>query len=126
MAIELRDQFALAALNMVRVKGSDANQIARAAYKLADAMLRARLIGVPDLSRLRWPKGSGASRVSLKPKATDEQFPLILKMKSQGMTNKEIADTLKINGQSVNGVLAVYERKIASFVGKKKLERYKK
>lgn len=50
------------------------------------------------------------SRKSLKPKATAAQVGPILSLHKQGKTNKQIADQLLINGQSVNGVIASAKR----------------
>jgi ABC-type branched-subunit amino acid transport system substrate-binding protein len=50
------------------------------------------------------------SRKSLKPKATAGQVQQILTLHKQGRTNKQIADHLAINGQSVNGIIASAKR----------------
>jgi len=47
---------------------------------------------------------------SLKPKAAPEHVAQIIAMHKEGHTNKQIADHLGINGQSVNGVIASAKR----------------
>jgi len=49
-------------------------------------------------------------RKSQKPKATSDQVDKIVTLHRQGLTNKQIADKLVINGQSVNGVIASAKR----------------
>lgn len=50
------------------------------------------------------------SRKSSKPKAAPNQVDQIISLHKQGHTNKQIADHLGINGQSVNGVIASARR----------------
>jgi DNA-binding NarL/FixJ family response regulator len=106
MRVELRDQFALEAMKALSSKLGDPDAIASMAYRIADAMLRARVADLPDIPEFRMPQFSKKRR-SLKPKATPSQIPQILILKKQGLTNKQIADRIGVNGQSVNGILAI-------------------
>jgi DNA-binding NarL/FixJ family response regulator len=108
MAVELRDQFALAAMRSLSMKLGDPDAIARTAYRIADAMLRARVADLPDLPMFREPPvRKPVFRRSTKPKATRSQIPQIIQLKKEGLSNKQIADRLGLNGQSVNGIVAI-------------------
>lgn len=125
MDIDLRDRFAISALqSLIEIGGSFfesgrvlADNLAKNAYKIADAMMRARS-RPPVLEPVPVPIPVGGqiphrciSRKSSKPKATKEILEEIIAMKRGGFTNKQIADKFGINGQSVNGVLAIARHK---------------
>ena len=114
MDLDRRDHIAIIAMQSMLSLGGTfleegmvlADNIARNAYKIADAMERAR-------SGLPVRQGPLVSRKSLKPKATKDIWAKILEMHREGLSNKQIADKLGINGQSVNGVVACSKRLIA-------------
>jgi len=56
------------------------------------------------------PQAHPLCRKSQKPKATADQVDKIVSLHKQGFTNKQTADKLGINGQSVNGVIASAKR----------------
>lgn len=56
------------------------------------------------------PQTHPLCRKSQKPKATVDQVDKIVSLHKQGLTNKQTADKLGINGQSVNGVIASARR----------------
>lgn len=126
MEMSLRDQFAVAALqNLMSIGGSLfengmvlAENLSENAYKIADAMMKARGLPAPEMSAAPIPRPTSVQvvcpnaprilrRGSSKPKASREQIGQIIALHKDGLTNKQIADKLAINGQSVNGVLAV-------------------
>lgn len=106
MRIELRDQFALAAMAALASKVQNEDDLAKKSYAIAGAMLRARVSDLPDIPQFRVPQVPRQRR-SLKPKATPAQIPQIVALKKQGLSNKQIADRLGVNGQSVNGIVAI-------------------
>lgn len=106
--MELRDQFALIVLQgFVRLPTHLfsngvilADQLGVDVYKVVNALMRAR--DLPPKKAIR-----PGSRKSSKPKASKDIMSEIIALKNQGLTNKQIADKYKVNGQSINGLLAI-------------------
>jgi hypothetical protein len=129
--ISLRDRFAIMALkslisrreilfeNGAVLSDNLADNLAENAIKIADAMMKARgpqLLERPATTpRPVAPAAQGAcphqhdriTRKSTKPKASKGDIDEIIALKKKGLTNKQIAEKMNINGQSVNGILAV-------------------
>lgn len=111
MDVELRDRFAMAALQSLLAIGGSffesgmvlADNMAQNTYKIADAMIMARTKPAASSRAMGYRK-------SMKPKASKDIFAKILEMHTQGMPNREIARHFGINGQSVNGVVACSRR----------------
>lgn len=111
MDVELRDRFAMTALQSLLAIGGSffesgmvlADNIAQNAFKIADAMMRAR-------TKPAAPSRAMGYRKSIKPKASKDIFAKILEMHVQGIPNRDIARHFGINGQSVNGVVACSRR----------------
>lgn len=129
--ISLRDRFAIMALkslisrreilfeNGAVLSDNLADNLAENAIKIADAMMKARgtkLLEPPATTPrpvAAAAQGAGPyqhdriTRKSTKPKASKADIAEIVALKKQGLTNKQIAEKMNINGQSVNGILAV-------------------